>query len=258
MAIDTVFIFTAFWLAFILRLDNFDEFHEVKNWWLVFAITPLSLLSFIKLGLYRAVLRYINSQALWAILAGVILSTIYFVASSFFLGVQVPRTVPVIYACISLLFIGGSRLTVRAIVGKLIMRRKENVIIYGAGSAGRQLATALANGPEYAPVAFIDDDLKKQNTFIQGINVFHPDDIPSVANSKSASKILLALPSAGGSRRKEILNKIESFKLQVMTIPGMADIVAGNTSLEQVKEVGVEDLLGRDPVEPNSELNSFQ
>lgn len=256
LLVDTVFIFSSFWIAFILRLDSLEELRDVNNWLILSAILPLSLLSFVKLGLYRAVLRYINSQALWAILAGVILSTIYFIGFSFFFNFQVPRTVPVIYFCISLLLVGGSRLIVRAIVGKLIMRRKENVVIYGAGSAGRQLATALANGPEYAPVAFIDDDIKKQNTFVQGLNVFSPQNIAAVVRSKHVSKILLALPSASRNRRKEILNNIEKYKLQVMTIPGMADLVAGNTSLEQIKEVGVEDLLGRDPVEPNTELMS--
>ena len=172
LLVDTVFIFSSFWIAFILRLDSLEELRDVNNWLILSAILPLSLLSFVKLGLYRAVLRYINSQALWAILAGVILSTIYFIGFSFFFNFQVPRTVPVIYFCISLLLVGGSRLIVRAIVGKLIMRRKENVVIYGAGSAGRQLATALANGPEYAPVAFIDDDIKKQYTFVQGLNFF--------------------------------------------------------------------------------------
>ncbi|MEI8644235.1 nucleoside-diphosphate sugar epimerase/dehydratase [Pseudoalteromonas sp. Hal040] len=256
LLVDTVFIFSSFWIAFILRLDSLEELRDVNNWLILSAILPLSLLSFVKLGLYRAVLRYINSQALWAILAGVILSTIYFIGFSFFFNFQVPRTVPVIYFCISLLLVGGSRLIVRAIVGKLIMRRKENVVIYGAGSAGRQLATALANGPEYAPVAFIDDDIKKQHTFVQGLNVFSSQNIADVVRSKHVSKILLALPSASRNRRKEILNNIEKYKLQVMTIPGMADLVAGNTSLEQIKEVGVEDLLGRDPVEPNTELMS--
>lgn len=256
LIIDTFFIFLSFWLAFVLRLDSLKEFYDYQNWLLLLGVLPLSLSAFVKLGLYRAVLRYINSQALWAILAGVILSTASLIGLSFFIGAQVPRTVPVIYFCIALLLIGGSRLTVRAIVGKLIMRRKEGVVIYGAGSAGRQLATALANGPEYAPVAFLDDDLKKQNTSVQGLNVFSSKEIAKVVATKSVTKILLALPSANRSRRKEILNEIESFKLQVMTIPGMADLVAGNTSLEQIKEVGVEDLLGRDPVEPNTELMS--
>jgi len=254
--IDTAFIFTAFWLAFILRLDNFAEFHDIHTWVLFFSVLPLSLLTFIKLGLYRAVLRYMNSQAVWAILAGVILSTTYLVAVSFFFNLQVPRTVPIIYGCFCLLLIGGARLTIRAVIGQITMRKKENVIIYGAGSAGRQLATALANGPEYSPVAFIDDDPKKHLSLIQGVCVHAPSQIEEIAKQKCASKILLALPSISRGRRKEVLNSIEKFKLQVMTIPGMADIVSGSTNLDEVKDVEIDDLLGRDSVQPRQDLMS--
>lgn len=256
LCVDTIFIFTAFWLAFVLRLDNLAEFYDGQTWVLLLAVLPLSLLTFVKLGLYRAVLRYMNSQAVWAILAGVILSTAYLVAISFFFGLQVPRTVPIIYGCFCLLLIGGARLTVRAVVGQITMRKKENVIIYGAGSAGRQLATALASGPEYSPVAFIDDDSKKFYAVIQGMTVYPATEIGRVAAHRHVSKILLALPSAKRSRRKEILNSIEKFKLQVMTIPGMADIVSGTNNLDEVKDVEIDDLLGRDSVMPRGDLMS--
>ncbi|MBB1369928.1 nucleoside-diphosphate sugar epimerase/dehydratase [Pseudoalteromonas sp. SR45-4] len=252
--IDSIFITVAFWLALLFRLDSIQIFSNIHNWILLSALLPLSLLSFVKLGLYRAVLRYMNTQALWAILTGVIFSTLYLVAFSFFLNAPIPRTVPFIYASFCILFVGGARLTVRAVVGKITMRKKEGVIIYGAGSAGRQLATALANGPEFSPIAFIDDDPKKHSALIQGICVYSPSQIGNIAKQKCVNKILLALPSAKRSRRKEILNAIEKFKLQVMTIPGMADIVSGKTSVEEIKEVDIDDLLGRDSVKPRESL----
>ncbi|MBB1356277.1 nucleoside-diphosphate sugar epimerase/dehydratase, partial [Pseudoalteromonas sp. SR45-5] len=256
LVIDSIFIVVAFWLAFLLRLDSAAVLKNTHTWILLAALLPVSLLSFVKLGLYRAVLRYMNTQAMWAIIAGVILSTVFLTVLSFFLSAPVPRTVPFIYASFCILFVGGARLTVRAVVGQITMRRKEGVIIYGAGSAGRQLATALANGPEYSPVAFIDDDPKKHLSLIQGVCVYAPSQIAEVAKQKCASKILLALPSASRSRRKEVLNAIEKFKLQVMTIPGMADIVSGTTNLDEVKDVEIDDLLGRDSVQPRQDLMS--
>nr|WP_206016152.1 nucleoside-diphosphate sugar epimerase/dehydratase [Pseudoalteromonas sp. Z1A2] len=256
LVIDSIFIVVAFWLAFLLRLDSTAVLKNTHTWILLAALLPVSLLSFVKLGLYRAVLRYMNTQAMWAIIAGVILSTVFLTVLSFFLSAPVPRTVPFIYASFCILFVGGARLTVRAVVGQITMRRKEGVIIYGAGSAGRQLATALANGPEYSPVAFIDDDPKKHLSLIQGVCVYAPSQIAEVAKQKCASKILLALPSASRSRRKEVLNAIEKFKLQVMTIPGMADIVSGTTNLDEVKDVEIDDLLGRDSVQPRQDLMS--
>lgn len=256
LAIDSIFITVAFWLAFLLRLDSTQVFGNLHTWLLLCVLLPISLLSFVKLGLYRAVLRYMNTQAMWSIIAGVVLSTVYLTTLSFFLNAPVPRTVPFIYASFCVLFVGGARLTVRAIVGQITMRRKEAVIIYGAGAAGRQLATALANGPEYSPVAFIDDDPKKYLALIQGVCVHAPSQIGNIAKQKSANKILLALPSASRSRRKEILNSIEKFKLQVMTIPGMADIVSGTNNLDEVKDVEIDDLLGRDSVMPRGDLMS--
>ena len=256
LLIDSVFIIVAFWLSFLLRLDSTVVLKNTHTWLLLVSLLPLSLFSFVKLGLYRAVLRYLNTQAMWAIAAGVVLSTFYLTVLSFFLSAAVPRTVPFIYASFCILFVGGSRLTVRAIVGQITMRRKEGVIIYGAGSAGRQLATALASGPEYSPVAFIDDDAKKHLSVIQGLCVYSPTQIAEVAQQKSANKILLALPSTSRSRRKEVLNSIEKFKLQVMTIPGMADIVSGTTSVDAIKDVEIDDLLGRESVKPRQDLMS--
>ncbi|MBH0066680.1 polysaccharide biosynthesis protein [Pseudoalteromonas sp. NZS100] len=254
--VDSIFIIVAFWLAFLLRLDSTAVLKNNHTWILLAAVLPLSLLSFVKLGLYRAVLRYMNMQAMWAIIAGVMLSTVYLTVLSFFLSAPVPRTVPFIYASFCILFVGGARLAVRAVVGQITMRRKEGVIIYGAGSAGRQLATALANGPEYSPVAFIDDDPKKHLSLIQGVCVHPPSQISEIAKQKCVNKILLALPSVSRSRRKEVLNAIEKFKLQVMTIPGMADIVSGTTNLNEVKNVEIDDLLGRDSVQPRQDLMS--
>lgn len=252
--IDSLFIAVAFWLALIVRLDSLAPFSELGNWLLLAMLIPTGLIAFINLGLYRAVLRYMNAQALWAIVLGTVITTVSLVLLSFFVGITIPRTMPFIFAWLCLLTVGGSRIVVRAMIGKMATVNKESVIIYGAGSAGRQLATALGAGPEYFVRAFIDDDLTKQGSIVQGIPVISFKGIYELINKRKATKVLLAIPSASRSRRKEVLTQLEPLTIKVLSIPGMADVVEGNAKLSEFREVEIEDLLGRDSVTPKLEL----
>ena len=254
LCIDSSFIISAFWLALIVRLDSFEPLQSLDNWLLLAVLLPVSLYAFISLGLYRAVLRYMNSQAIWAIVVGTVITTVGLVLIAFILGVNIPRTMPFIFAWLCLLTIGGARVLVRAIIGKMTTSNKEPVIIYGAGSAGRQLATALGAGPEYFVSAFIDDDKTKHGSIIQGIPVISFQGIHELVNKRKISKVLLALPSETRARRKEILAQLEPLTVNVLSIPGMADVVEGKAKLAEITEVGVEDLLGRDPVAPKVDL----
>lgn len=252
--IDSIFIVSAFWLALIVRLDSFSPLSKLDNWMLLALLVPTSLFAFINLGLYRAVLRYMNAQALWAIVLGTLITTIALVMFAFFIGIEIPRTMPFIFAWLCLLTVGGSRILVRAMIGKLTTANKESVIIYGAGSAGRQLATALGTGPEYYVRAFIDDDSSKQGSIIQGVPVLAFNEIYELVNKGKAKKVLLALPSESRARRKEILAQLEPLSIKVLSIPGMADVVEGKAKLSEFRDVEIEDLLGRDPVAPKPEL----
>jgi FlaA1/EpsC-like NDP-sugar epimerase len=256
LCIDSLFITLAFWLALIVRLDSLAPLQRLDNWFLLALLIPVSLYAFISLGLYRAVLRYMNSQAVWAIVLGTVITTITLVLIAFFVGVDIPRTMPFIFAWLCLLTVGGARVLVRAMIGKMTTSKKEAVIIYGAGSAGRQLATALGAGPEYFVRAFVDDDATKHGSIIQGVPVISFKNIYELINKRKVSKVLLALPSASRARRKEILAQLEPLTISVLSIPGMADVVQGKAKLAEIAEVGVEDLLGRDPVEPNADLMS--
>ncbi|HBW97386.1 MAG TPA: nucleoside-diphosphate sugar epimerase [Pseudoalteromonas sp.] len=252
--IDSMFIMAAFWLALIVRLDSFEPLQRLDNWLLLIALIPVSLYTFISLGLYRAVLRYMNSQAIWAIVLGTVITTVSLVLIAFIMGVNIPRTMPFIFAWLCLLTVGGARVLVRAIIGKMTTNKKESVIIYGAGSAGRQLATALGAGPEYFVSAFIDDDVTKHGSIIQGIPVINFQGIYELIDKRKISKVLLALPSETRARRKEILAQLEPLTIKVLSMPGMADVVEGKAKLAEITEVGVEDLLGRDPVAPKVDL----
>lgn len=254
LTIDAIFIAASFWAAIIIRLDSLDPLANKGYWYLLLILVPISIFAFVKFGLYRAVLRYVGINALGAVTGGVVASCLALVGISFFLHIGVPRTVPIIFASFSLLLVGGSRIVVRALVGKVSSSKRRPVIIYGSGSAGRQLALALRHGSEYRVAAFIDDDKSKQGSTIEGHSVHSVGELKLLIEQDDVKKVLLALPSSSRATRKKILQKLEKYAVKVQTIPGMADVVAGAVDVDQVKDVEVEDLLGRDPVSPKTAL----
>lgn len=254
LSIDALFIASAFWLAIFVRFDSLGELSNPSLWALLALLIPVSVFAFVRLGLYRAVLRYVGVQALGAVVGGVLISSCALVALAFFIHVDLPRSVPLIFVAFSLVFVGGSRIFVRSIVNKANGMNKTPVIIYGAGFAGRQLAMALSYGREYHVAGFVDDDKQKQNTSVQGNYIYSPDELENLLELEDIKKVLLALPSVPHARRKEILTQLEPLAVKVQTVPGMADVVSGAAKLEQVKDIEIEDLLGRDPVAPKKAL----
>jgi FlaA1/EpsC-like NDP-sugar epimerase len=254
--IDSLFLVFAFWAALLVRLDDISVLSNGNFWMVISIVLPISLVLFVKLGLYRAVLRYMGLQALVAILIGVTVSTITLVLVSFYAEAHIPRTVPLIYAAFALVFVGGSRTLVRSIVGSEMKRSGEPVIIYGAGVSGRQLLTSLVQSHEYYPFAFVDDDVTLHGTVIQGVHVHSPSIIGKLIKQKSATKVLLAIPSASRAKRQAILARLEPLVVQVLTIPAMADLVNGTKLYSDIKEVEIDDLLGRDAVNPREDLLS--
>ncbi|MCL1067051.1 polysaccharide biosynthesis protein [Shewanella olleyana] len=254
LAIDCSFILVAFWAAFFVRVDDVSIFSNLNNWLLISLITPITLITFIKLGLYRAVLRYLGIQALTAVLLGAAISTFSLVILAYFTNTDLPRTVPIIYFSFILVLTGGTRSLFRSAIGTGTKKQGEPVIIYGAGVSGRQLMTSLMQSHEYYPYAYVDDDESLHGTVISGIHVHSPSIIRKLVQQKSATKVLLALPSASRSRRHEILSTLEPLAVQVMTIPAMADLVNGKKLFSDIKEVGIDDLLGRDSVAPRDDL----
>ncbi|MCW3173493.1 polysaccharide biosynthesis protein [Shewanella subflava] len=254
LVIDSIFLCFAFWAALLVRVDDISVLADLSYWLLVAIVVPFSLVAFTKLGLYRAVLRYMSLQALSAIFLGVVVSTIALVIASYFTDALLPRTVPIIYAAFAIVFIGGTRAIVRSLVGSGVKRIGEPVIIYGAGVSGRQLLTSLVLSHEYYPFAFVDDDEALHGTVIQGVHVHSPSIIRKLIKQRKATKVLLAIPSATRSKRQDILNRLEPLSVQVLTIPAMADLVNGTKLYSDIKEVEIDDLLGRDPVAPRHDL----
>jgi FlaA1/EpsC-like NDP-sugar epimerase len=254
--VDSSFLVLAFWVALFVRLDDIGVLSNSGFWIDILIVLPFSLIVFIKLGLYRAVLRYMGLQALVAILVGVTISTISLILVSFYTEANIPRTIPLIYAAFSLVLIGGSRAIVRSMVGSGMKRTGEPVIIYGAGVSGRQLLTSLVQSHEYYPFAFVDDDVSLHGTIIQGVHVHSPSIIRKLIKQKSATKVLLAMPSASRAKRQTILTRLEPLAIQILTIPAMADLVNGTRLYSDINVVEIDDLLGRDVVAPHEKLMS--
>ncbi|MGR5452168.1 polysaccharide biosynthesis protein [Vibrio sp. PNB22_3_1] len=254
--IDALLIFLAFHLALWVRLGDGEYLSSPEIWGMQAAVALATVFIFARLGLYRAVLRYLTFQALFVVSAGAILSALLMAAISFYLSDAffIPRTVPIIYCAFLALFCGGPRILVRSLVAQSYIHQCKNVVIYGAGSGGRQLAMALRNSGEYRVRAFIDGDPTLCNTMILGLPVIAIDDIMPVISKHDVSQVLLAVPSAKRSRRKIILDQLAQLPVEVLSVPDMGDIVSGKAKIDELKDVAIEDLLGRDPVAPQQVL----
>jgi FlaA1/EpsC-like NDP-sugar epimerase len=250
---DIFFLIASLFAAFILTQNNSRV--DVPEIALAFSITlPVTLLIFTQLGLYRAVIRYIGQHALGAVLAGIVSSALVLALLFAIFNVQNKGNLIFVYAIVALVTSGGLRLLARMFLVQRNNGYKERVLIYGAGSSGRQLAQALMNGEQYHPVVFIDDDTTLHKSTILGMPVGAPAQITSLIKSLNISRILLALPSASRARRREVLDALEDLPIPVQSIPGMSDLVDGSMRIDELQDVKIEDLLGRDPVTPKAKL----
>jgi len=275
MAVDVVLIWLALWLAFFIRLDDPGIIAPFGAHAWLFAAAPLTALPlFIRFGLYRAVMRYIGPQALITIGRVVTASAILLAVVIYLYGqprAVVPRSTVVIYWLLCLFFIGGLRVLMRRYFnntqfGENVLpllprggkRREERprVVIYGAGAAGNQLLQALRLGGEMLPVGFMDDNPDLIGRLMAGLHVYSPGDIEHMLRDTGAHEILLAIPSASRARRSQIVDMLAPYSVPVRTLPGLMDLASGRVQVESLREVRVDDLLGREPVPPDETLFS--
>jgi FlaA1/EpsC-like NDP-sugar epimerase len=246
----------AIYAALALRQGVFMPSISQETLLAVTATTIISLVVFTKTGLYRAVIRYMATKAFGTLAIGISISALVLATSTFIIQAQVPRSSIIIYWFTAFTLLGLPRLFMRNIVNQMSSTKKEAVIIYGAGNQGIALMNALSNSNDYRPIAFIDDNLKKQGSIIKGLKVYPSKNIKNLNDQSNISKILLALGNASASKRKRLIENISEFNLEILTTPAVQDIVSGKAKIEEVKEVEIEDLLGRDCVTPNHELLS--
>nr|WP_025532732.1 nucleoside-diphosphate sugar epimerase/dehydratase [Vibrio parahaemolyticus] len=252
--IDVGLIFLALHLSLLVRLGDAQYFSKPSVWGIFIALAMVTVAVFARLGLYRAVLRYLTFQALFVVSAGAVVSALLLAALSFYMSDPVPRTVPIIYGAFLALLCGGPRVIVRSLVAQSYPHQSKEVLIYGAGSGGRQLANALRSTGDYRVRAFIDKDSTLTNTVILGLPVIALEDAMPLINKHDVSQVLLAVPSASRARRKVILDDLAKLPVEVLTVPDMTDIVSGKAKIDELKDVAIEDLLGRDPVSPQQVL----
>ncbi|HAS6229474.1 TPA: NAD-dependent epimerase/dehydratase family protein [Vibrio vulnificus] len=254
LAIDTLLITFSFFMAIWVRYGEVAISVSAETWLTLAGTVVVTLITFTRLGLYRAVLRYLTFHALTVVVLGALISALSITTFAYFFNAEVPRTVPVIYMTFLALLCGGARMMVRSLIVQASRKGCERVLIYGAGSTGRQLAIALRNAETYQVKGFIDNDPSLENTIIQGLTVHSSQQISRLVEKQEIEKILLAMPRATRSERKAIIDGLLHLPVEVLTVPDFKDIVNGNATVDELKDVAIEDLLGRDPVEPNPEL----
>ncbi|EAP95063.1 putative epimerase/dehydratase [Vibrio splendidus 12B01] len=256
ITIDILLILFSLHVALWTRLGHVKFLSEGDTVLLAGLTVIATVLIFTKIGLYRAVLRYLTFQALFVVMTGAILSAVALAVFAYYLQEPIPRTVPIIYGSYLTLLCGGSRLVVRNLVATTSPSKglRQEVLIYGAGGGGRQLAVALRASEDYRVRAFIDEDKTLTNTFILGLSVVNLDKAEYLIDKYDVSKILLAIPSASRARRKKILDLLAPLPVEIQTVPDMVDIVSGRAKIDELSDVPIEDLLGRDAVAPQQVL----
>ena len=206
-------------------------------------------------GLYRSVVRFIGIDLIAAASRAVLVSAFVF---ALLLGLHVPFSsnarATIVFAALLIIGIAGARFSARLFLNRRTLSRRERVVIYGSGAAGVRLASALSAGDYYLPVAFVDDNPQLWGKIVGGLEVFPASEIAPLVQKRAISQVLLALPSVSRRRKRRILEGLGELPVQVQTMPEMADIVAGKARVDDIRNVEVEDLLGRDPVPPNPDL----
>lgn len=272
VTVDVLLIWVAIWLAFVVRLGS--DFHHVvrplgDHAWLFLTAPLLAIPLFIRMGLYRAVLRYFGSDALLTIIKATTISALLLALAIYWRRdppVIIPRSLVINYWLISLTLIGGLRLILRQyLLGQGLIplplgplsnadQTPPRVAVYGAGAAGNQAVAALRMSRQMRPVAFVDDDPNLHGAVISGLLVYAPAEVARLIRETGAEEVLLAIPSAARSRRREILTALEALPLHIRSVPAFNDLISGRVKVDDIQEVDVADLLGRDAVPPQAEL----
>jgi FlaA1/EpsC-like NDP-sugar epimerase len=256
VAYDILAIPVAVYLALALRYGVWNPTLTSEVLFAVAITTSITLGIFIRLGLYRAVVRFMTGKAFSTLAIGISVSALILTTSSFLLNANLPRSSTIIYFFTAFALLGTPRLFIRSVVSQLGKAQCEPVLIYGAGNQGIALANALAGSDLYRPCAFIDDDRRKQGTTIHGLRVISKEQIVDLTDQYDISKILLALGKTSFGQRRALIESLSNNNLEILTAPAVNDIVSGKARIEEVREVEIDDLLGRDCVSPNAELLS--
>jgi UDP-N-acetylglucosamine 4,6-dehydratase len=250
MFIDAALAALAVFMAFVLRLEaHWSEFlSEVP--WLYAAAVIATITAFWTFGLYRSPIRFATSAITYRVFKAATVASALIMASAYLMhdGV-VPRGAMVILWGLLIALTGTVRMVIRDTVRWYgVSGNRVPVAIYGAGSPGHQLASALRHGSEFRPVAFIDDAQQKQDQTIGGLLVYKPGNLGRLIEEKGIKEVLLAVPAASRSRQREIVGMLSQYPVVVRVVPSVEDIASGRRKVEELRRIEIEDILGRESV----------
>ena len=260
LLLDVVLCVVTVWLAFYLRLDDWIRLYDDPYWrgdWAAIVAVALAIPLFIRQGFYRVIFRHGSAIAIYLGLRAFALYALLYATIFTVVGVAgVPRSIGIIQPLLLLLAVGCSRALAHYWLGgayqKLLKRAAlPRALIYGAGDSGRQLAAAMRQSFELRVVGFLDDDAQLQGQVMHGLRIHNPDTLPTLVSEHDIHTVLLAMPSISRQRRNQILTTIQPLQVAVRSLPSVNDLARGKVTVSDLRELDIEDLLGREPVAPN-------
>ncbi len=275
IAADSVFLIGALWLSFSLRLDNWYWPRGGVNNPIVLLVLCAPVFAvpvFAHFGLYRAIIRYLGMRAVWSIVKAIMVYAALWGLVAFLSGVEgVPRSVVPINAMVALLAIGGSRMFARWLLRKIedsvhikyargragaeaVVFHQSRVVIFGAGAAGRQLAVGLGQSRECVLLAFVDDGIELQGRDLMGVPIISQEKLQNFVVSHQVDDILLAMPSITRKQRSVIIEHLRPLNLRIRTLPGLMAMAQGKADYADLHDLDINDLLAREPAEPDEEM----
>lgn len=256
LAFDVSLLTVSFVAAMLFKLENLSFAEQPTIWGAFFLSALASILALWYFEVYLNIMRFITGKILISVAKTALVSATSLYFADMFFNAEIPRFVPILFAIFAFFALGGIRFVARTYFRRQGQLLKQPVIVYGAGDAGIQLVNALFHGTEFTPVALVDDKLSLAGMNIGGLDVYSPDQIPTVVNETGARVILLAMPNVRRGRRQEIVNALTELQLEIKTIPKMSDLISGRAKISELRTVSIEDLLGREPVAAIPELLS--
>ena len=254
---DVIILLLAIWLSFALRLGVLWPDKILSNLWIFLIIPLVSIPLFIRFGLYRSVLKFMGTKVIVTAFQSITITSLFVgFAMMIFREADMPRTVILIFWFVSSILIIIMRFLYKGYLYSWdnFVNDRKPTIIYGAGSAGAQIVESLRKNHEYAPIAFIDDEKSKQGTFINFTRVHPFSDLKDIIKKRKVKAILLAIPSLSEQRKRDLLKKLSKYPVEVKLLPSLSEIVSGRVSIENIRHVQVEDILGRTTVKPKTSL----
>lgn len=244
------------WLAYAIRLarPNVQVMQGLDAWYIYVGMFGIAI--FALLGIYRAIVRSFNEDYLLRILIGTFIQIVALYTIKKLNVAFIPMSIPLMYGFMLFSYMWWSRAVIRYATLKTFAKKqsRKRVAIYGAGLAGQQIAAALNRSDDYLPVCFIDDKRSLQGQSLSGLKIYSPKKAQAKLGKFGIEEVLLAMPSVGRARKKEIIESFDTADVKIMELPGVTQLVDGKVKVSDIREVDIIDLLGRDPVPPKPEL----